>query len=440
MRTPEKILRQSLPTDGLEAAIEAFRYPAPARRAASWPTLAGLATALAVGILALRLSAPAAEASPLARMAWAEKDAFHYDVTLRDDKGRIWLRFWREGAKSRMTFNPAGPSRRETGFDGKRTWSIAGESGVSIIQSGLRPFRPPLQKIEEYRGKIIRNEKDADGSRTVVIQRAASRTSLLQRDTIVTDPSDRPIRIVHEYFRNGRWTLGGSEIRDYKASIAPGTFEFRPPKGFEVYDIDANRARLRKALREGPTRRIGDTSVRFVGVLQQRSGRIAAVYSGGVAPLPDASAYVERDRKRYPGVALVPSSDAAPRLGQAAAIDRSPSAQPVPSRRPTWKLGEQPYAVLEGVPLHVVEFDLPKILGNPARPLRIALPVVAAGRSRAVDTSTVTYRGIGLPRGVATFDDVVPIRSNMAEEIAALPGTAKYRMEVPLRKSIGSIR
>ena len=432
MRTPERILRQDPPTDGMEKAIEAFRFSPGRERAArrAWPALAGLATALSIGGLALRLSAPTAEASPLARIAQAERDAPRYALTIRNEENRVWLRIWREGVRSRMTFDPGDPKFHETGYDGKRMWTIMGDPGVAVVQSDLTPFRPPLQKIEEYRGRIVRNEKNDDGSRILVIQRAASSTSILQRDTIRTDSSYRPIRVVHEYFRKGRWTFGGSEVRDYTSPIAPETFAFHPPKGFEVYDIDGGRARLTEGLKNGPTRTMSGVTVRLAGVLQDRSGTLTVVYSGGGTPLPDAPALARWNGGTYPGAAVVGTAPD-PRAGKPIGIDgmRFPGRVFRATKGTLIAATTEPYVRIGGVDVRLLIFKLPKLPRNSARRLRLTLPVVANGLVRTVGS----VRGTGISKGGATFDTTT-IPSFGGEEIYRLPNVKRSGYAIGLRR------
>ena len=433
MRTPESILRDDPPTDGIEAAVLAFRYPS-SHRARPWPAAAGLATALAVGAVALRLGMTPAEASPLARIAAAERNAPRCTLSLAEADGRVWLQAWQEGAKSAMRADPNGPQGTSTGYDGKRMWIAMNGTHVAIIQSELTPFRPSLlQKIADYHGRVVRTSEGENGRKTVVVERAASPTSLLQRDTILADRQDRPVSVTHEFFKAGRWAPGGRELRDYDTPIPARTFEFHPPKGYEVYDIDANRARLVEGLRHGPTRTVGGVTARLAGVLQDRGGNLTAVYTGGATPMPDAKALAVCQGIGYEGEAVVGRAPD-PRAGKSIGVGglRFPGRVFRPKQGVFVEATPEPYMSLGGVAVRLVLFKLPKVSGNPARRLRLTLPILAQGKARNVGA----VRGGGVPKGTATFD-IVTIPSNGGEEIYRLPNVKRAAYAIPLARAKG---
>lgn len=431
MKTPESLLRETSPTDGLEAAVAAFRYPAAAHR--RWPAAAGLATALAVGAAALRLSAPSAEASPLARIAQAERSAQRCTARFFGADGKPGDLAWQEGRKARFDSAPDAPYGHTNAFDGERTWFLLRDAGVALIARGRQAqVTPPLlQKVGDFRGERIRTERRADGTTHVVVERRlATDQADWERHTIVADRQSRPVSIEYAVQKAGKWRVMGREVRDYDAPIPPDAFRFRVPKGYEAYDVDANRERLRQGFETGSTKSVGGLTVRLLGALQERSGRVTAVYTGGTTPLPDATAYAERDGERYAGTTLVGN---APDVSPARAI--RPGKPPVrSSARMTVDTLSDPYVTLEGRPIRIVQFDLPKLSGNPARPLDITLPAVVEGKSRSVLGEAWNVRGRGVPVGSATFRAVVPIRSNGAEEIARLPSVRRGRYQIGLKK------
>ena len=433
MKTPESILRSVTPTDGIERAVAAFRYvpPYPIVKPRRWSAVAGLATALAVVGVALRLGTPEAVASPLARIAHAWRNAPRCTLRLTNADGKLWLQAWQEGPKNLMRADPEGPYGTETGYDGRRMWVALRNGRVAIVQSELTPFRAPLlQKLSDFRGKVVRASEDEGGGRTVVVERAASPTSLLQRDTIIADRLDRPVSVTHEIFRDGRWTPAGGETRDYETPIPATVFEFHPPTGYEVYDIDANRAQLRDGLRRGVARKAGGVTVRLAGVLQDRHGTLTAVYTGGTTPLPDASASVVWGGRSYPGRAVVGVAPD-PRAGKPIGVGgmRFPGRLLRPEGNARVVATPEAYMILDGFEVRLVRFSLPKLPGNPARRVRLTLPAVADGATRTVET----VRGRGVPRGTASFG-VQTIPSNGGEEIYRLPGVKRAAYEVPLAK------
>ena len=448
MRTPERILRQDPPTDGMEKAIEAFRFSPGRERAArrAWPALAGLATALSIGGLALRLSAPTAEASPLARIAQAERDAPRCTATSFDPTGRLTSRAWQQGTKVRLDFDPDAPYGFTNAFDGARTWFVRRDAGVAIIVNGtVRQAAPKiLQRVTSFDGNRIRSRTDADGTLHVVIEKKVSYDwADAERRTIVADRQGRPCSIEYAVHRKGRWEVASREIRDYDAPIPDGTFVFKVPTGFEAYDIDANRDLLRRGLQDGPVKSVGGMTVRLLGALQERSGRVTAVYAGGVAPLPDAVAFAVRDGRTFPGAATVASPDVPrPQMAKfALARESYPIRQtPLSRARLVWTVSDAPFGTLDGVPIRIVSFALPKLAGNPSRGLRITLPVVVHGPLRTVrsmSSKELLLRGHGSSRGVVTFENVTPIRSNQAEEIERLSTAIAGGLRLDLARKRG---
>ena len=425
MRTPERILRQSLPTDGLEAAIEAFRYPAPARRAASWPALAGLLTALAVGGTVLRLSAPAAEASPLARIARALESAPRTMMHSESFVEGIWKdqgsTFWQEGAKRKYRIKDPWIDM-ERAFDGVRVWEVQHQSGFAKIATGkpegfggsrYDDFGPTLH-LYEVSGWSQRRADLGQGRTVLTFEKGRKARSTL----VIETATSRPLVWTHELPGSKGWRPDNRIVWEYPDVLPSGLFDFRPPKSYEVYDVDANGARLVQGLRNGPAKSVGGATVRLIGALQARSGRVTAVYTGGATPMPDAIAGAEREGSSFAGSTIVASPDA-PRPAWA----RAASASVIPSdnKRPIWTVIDAPYGTLEGVPIRMVSFDLPKVAENRVRALRITLPVIVRGSFRTVASDSVLIRGDGHLIGTVTFEGVLPIRSNQNEEVDGLP-------------------
>lgn len=432
MKTPESILRNETPTDGIETAAADFRFAPPVSGGAKtrrWPAAAGLATALAVGAGALWLSAPAAEASPLARIVQAERDAPRCASVFYRGDGTPWGRGWQEGRKARFDLSPNAAYASSQGTDGRRIWFVRRDSRTAIVKAGDVRVVPPLdQKIADYRGKVVRSSESADGTKILVIERPASATSYLQRDTIVADEKDRPVSVLHEHFKKGRWIVGSRERRDYDTPIPPETFTFRPPKGYEVYDIDANRTRLLDGLRHGPTRKVGGVVVRLAGVLQDRHGTVTVVYSGGATPLPDARAEADRAGAAYPGWAVVGTAPD-PRAGKphGRGVLGWPTHIVRASRGERVEATPEPFLRLDGVGVRLVRFHLPKLPGNPPQRLRLTLPVVVVGKARTVGAVV----GRGAPKGTVTFV-ATTIPSNDGEEIGRMPNAKPAAYEIPL--------
>lgn len=437
MKTPESTLREERPIHGMEVAIRDFSAPRPqllssgGKRGVRWRAAAGLAASMAVGGVAIRLSVGRAEAAPLSRVIQAEENASRVEVRYAGPDGRVWGHAWIDGARARFDQDPDRAFGFAVATNGRRFWNLQRGSRTALVMDGLpRLVAPYVEKVSSMGGKILDAKRLSGGGSQYLLERSDDPTVGRGRFEVVTDAADRPVEVRRLRRREGRWETFEIEKRSYGAPIPASTFEFRPPAGYEVYDVEANRARLLQGLRQGPAHTLGGVTLRLAGVLQDRHGVLTAIYTGGATPLPDAGAVALWEGRRYSGEAVVgeaPDPRGGRPLGRG--ILRFPGALVKPPKGAIVEATPEPYLRLEGLDVRLIRLELPKVSGNPPRHIRLSLPIVAEGKPRTVGL----VHGKGISKGAATFD-VETIPSNEGEEIFRLAGAKRAAYTIPLRR------
>lgn len=386
---------------------ESVTTKAPSRAPRRIALSAGLVATGIVAAFLLTAIPRQADAATIDRMASALGSAETYHLTMTyNGPGGTRMERWKDGNRKRYIFgDESGPSI-DRAYDGRRVWSIQYRDKMARIKTEDPAYfgdekAPTVEKIiSEFRryskgADRVTHAANGDKQTIVLTKKGGS-----HRVEIQVDRQYRPLEISYQAKgKSGQWVTTTVTKIEYPASLGDDVFQFTPPTGFRLYDVDKNLTLVKNALRGGQQQTVSGVTVRLACAVQQTEGNVYVFWTGGGAPpyLAKAAASTPEGQRFYTDMFAAAFNPDRP-------LPKMDKNRVYPAEGDY--IGIYPLMTYQGNPVYALHV----VAGSYAGPLKVTIPVCKPVKPYIQQVGkSVKHRATGVQVGTATFE-VTPIQ------------------------------
>lgn len=374
---------------------------------------------VSVSILVLPMSAPALSLDAMRRAVLASGS---YHMIETSPSGDVRREVWSKGDKTLYALGAGWTMCRGDGWE----WRITPWAKTAVI---ARPMvEDQHETYDNLDDLILRLQKGVTDGSTVRkaseskdIQRIAIEgkwiggRTLQVRYVITANSKSRLPSAIETYTRtvdSVPWKLSTKSKITFGVRLNDSIFEFRPPKGYVVYDD----FQALKMIEDGvagnrPKVTVGGVTVTLLGAFHERSGWVRILWCGGATPPANCEAGVlDEKRVGYVVETEFESDDRnRPRNHGIAPKGERPKMQRVGFDRP-YQI--RPLFWVKGTPIYCLRTTVEYAWPLRPRKLKVILPVCQEGEPKDIKLGSygMTFRSNGVQVGSAEFEvETLPV-------------------------------